>query len=247
MKDDERVWTVRELLSDYVKSPSLRHIRDPYSVNRLAQEIIRRLDRSNSIWRKWNGPREVLLKSAIGCWIPVEALRDFLNEMPGPALTRTDVAERLKAFEVEEHEYPDDDLQSGCLALYEKENAEGTELPAIIGLLRDHIEREDERIRTEQRERYERSRDEERAAREQRLLSGADCGWTQLHKSSHWYCRVNGRTYRASSTKDKKRWNVHRVQSTSDEEEAPLIGTYQGRGDAMKAIKEMAYKPEPRW
>ncbi len=184
MKDDERVWTVRELLSDYVKSPSLR--------------------------------------------------------------TRTDVAERLKAFEDEEREYPNDDLQPGCLALYEKEDAEGTELPAIIGLLRDHVEREEERIRAEQRERYERSRDEDRAAREQRLLSGADCGWTQLRKSSHWYCRVNGRTYRASPTKDKK-WNVYRVQSTSDEEEAPVIGTYRGRGDAMKAIKEMAYKPEPRW
>jgi hypothetical protein len=40
MAEDERVWAVKELLFDYVKSPSLRHIRDPYSVSRLAQEIV---------------------------------------------------------------------------------------------------------------------------------------------------------------------------------------------------------------
>jgi hypothetical protein len=55
----------------------------------------------------------------------------------------TDVAQRLKAFEEEAYsEYPKEELQSGCLALYEKEKAAGTELPAIIGLLRDHVERE---------------------------------------------------------------------------------------------------------
>jgi hypothetical protein len=35
MREDERVWAVRELLSDYVKSPSLRHIRDPHSLIKL--------------------------------------------------------------------------------------------------------------------------------------------------------------------------------------------------------------------
>ncbi len=246
MKEDDRVWVVRQLVSDHVKSPSLKHIRDPYAVGRLAQEIVRRLDRDNSLWRKWNGPRETLLKSALGCWIPVEGLRDFLNAMPGPTLTRTDVAERFKALEEEESEYLNDDLKKGCLALYEREKAESTELPAIIGRLREHVEEEEERLRAEQRERYEQSREEDRIAREQRLLSGADCGWTQLKKSPHWYCRVNGRTYRASPTKD-KRWNLHRTQSTSDEEDAPLIGTYRGRGEATKAIREMAYRPEPRW
>lgn len=83
MREDERVWLVKDLLFEYVKSPSLRHIRDPHSVIRLAQEIVRRLDRNNSIWSKWNGQREVLLKSALPCWIPIEDLRDFLNRMPG--------------------------------------------------------------------------------------------------------------------------------------------------------------------
>jgi len=34
--DDERVGIVRELVMAYVRSPSIKHIRDPYSVDRLA-------------------------------------------------------------------------------------------------------------------------------------------------------------------------------------------------------------------
>jgi hypothetical protein len=226
MREDERIWAVKELLFDYVKSPSLRHIRDPHSVSRLAQQIVRRIDQGNSIWRKWDGQREVLLKSALGCWIPVDDLRDFLSHMPGPLLTRTDVAERLKAFEEEESQYPDEELQAGCLTLYGKEKAEGTELPAIIGLLWDHLDREDERIRLERQESYQQAREQDRIAREERLLSGADCNWTQLQKSLHWYCRANGRTYRLSPTKDKM-WNLHRVNSVADDEEGVVIGKYR--------------------
>ncbi|OBQ65278.1 hypothetical protein [Mesorhizobium loti] len=247
MREDERISIVKELLFAYVKSPSLRHIRDPYSVIRLAQEIVRRIDRGNSIWRKWDGQREVLLKSALGCWIPVEALRDFINEMPGPQVTATDVGQRLRAFEDEEYfSYPKEELRPGCLALYERERAEGTELPAIIGLLRDHVEQEEERLRVEQQQRYQRWREEDRMAREQRLLSGADCKWTQLQKSPHWFCRANGRTYRLSPTKDKM-WNLYRVSSVTEEDERALIGKYRGRGDATKVVSQMAYQPEPRW
>jgi hypothetical protein len=247
MREDERIWAVKEVLFDYVKSPSLRHIRDPHSVIKLAQEIVKKIDRANSIWRKWDGQREVLLKSALGCWIPIEDLRDFLNEMPGPVLTATDVSQRLRSFEDEEYySYPKDEFQKGCLAVYIKEKAEGTELPAIIGLLRDHVEREEERLRVEQQERYQRLREEERIAREQRLLSGADCKWTQLPKSPHWYCRTNGRTYRLSPTKDKM-WNLFRVTSLEETEKGGLIGKYQRRGDATKVVAQMAFQPESRW
>ena len=176
----------------------------------------------------------------------MEDLRKFLNSMPGPQLTTTDVAQRLKAFEGEEHSYPKEELQQGCLALYEKEKAEGTEMFAIIGLLRDHLDSEEERLHTEQQERYQQWREEDRIAREQRLLSGADCPWTQLQKSRHWYCRANGRTYRLSP-RDDKMWDLYRVNSIADDEEGALIGKYRARGDASKAVKEMAYKPEPRW
>lgn len=114
MNDDERIWAVKELLFDYVKSPSLRHIRDPHSVVKLAQDIVRRIDRGNSSWRKWDGQREVLLKSAVGCWIPIEDMRDFLNCMPGSPLTTTDVAQRQKAFEDEDcYSYPKEEFQPG--------------------------------------------------------------------------------------------------------------------------------------
>ena len=173
-------------------------------------------------------------------------LQAFLNQMVGPHLTITDVSQRYKAFEEEEHGYAKEELQSGCLEIYEREKAEGTELPAIIQLLRDHVELEEERLWNEQNERYRKSREEDRIAKEQRLLSGADCKWTQLQKSAHWYCRSNGRTYRLSPSSD-KRWELFRVQSVSDAEKAPLIGRYQNRGDATKVIAKMAYEPEPKW
>lgn len=247
MREDERIWAVQDLLSNYVKSPSLRHIRDPHALSKLAREIVRYIDQSNDIWRKWDGQRELLLKSAVGCWIPVEDMQAFLNRMPGPALTTTDVTWRLKAFEDEDYfTYPKEELQAGCLALYQKEKAQGTELPAIVGLLRDHVEVEEERLRAEQEEQYQRWREQDRIAREQRLLSGADCGWTQLRKSSAWYCRKNGRTWRLAPTKDKM-WDLHRVEAMCDDEEGGFIGTYQRRGDATKAVKQIAYQPEPRW
>lgn len=244
MKEDKRVWMVRQILIEYVKSPSLRHIRDPNSLNKLARDIVKAIDRNNEIWRKWDGQREVLLKSALGCWIPIADLRDILNLMPGPQLTKTDVEQRLRAFEDEEYySYPKQELQPGCLALYEKEKAEGTELPAIMGLLRYYVESEEERLRIEQEERYARHREEERLAKEQRLFSGADCKWTQLKGSKCWYCRTNGRTYRLSPT-DGKLLQLDRVQTVSDDEEGELLGRYQWRRNATKVVAQIAYQPE---
>jgi hypothetical protein len=76
-------------------------------------------------------------------------------------------------------------LQAGCLAIYEKEKAQGTDLPAFLGLLSDYCHEGWQRLYAERQERDQRRREEERIAREQRLLSGADCKWTQLQKSPH--------------------------------------------------------------
>lgn len=91
-----------------------------------------------------------------------------------------------------------------------------------------------------------RAREEERNRQEQRLLSGADCKWTQFGKSRYWYCRANARTFRLSPTKDKM-WHLHRVKSVSDDDEGDLVGKYRRRGDASKVVNEMAYQPESRW
>ena len=73
----------------------------------------------------------------------LEDMRDFLNRMPGPPLTITDVIQHLKVFDEEKHSrYPNEQLQPGCSALHEREKADGTELSAIVGLLRDFIEQE---------------------------------------------------------------------------------------------------------
>src|SRR5207237_4681379 len=118
------IWAVKDLLFDYVRSPSLRHIRDPHSLSKLAAEIVKRVDRGNSVWKKWDGQRELLIKSALRCWIPVEDMRDFLNALAGPRLTGTDVEQRMKALQEEQpYEFANDDLQAGCLALYQREKA----------------------------------------------------------------------------------------------------------------------------
>ena len=245
MVRDDRISAVSYLLQEYVRSPSLRHLRDPYSIEKLARDIIKRIERGNVIWTKWTDHREHVLKSAIACWVPTDDLLTFLNAMPGPQLTRTDVEQRLRAFEEERHTYADEELKGGCLALYEKEKADGTALPAIIGALREYIENEEARMYQEREQHRQERLGREREEREQRLYSGADCKWTQLRKSPHLFCRMNGRTYRLSPSPD-KRWNLYRVNTVSAEEKGTLLGTYQGRGDATKAVAVVAYQAEPR-
>jgi hypothetical protein len=114
--------------------------------------------------------------SLIGC-LPSAYLNNTLNRLPGPALTHTDVAQRLRAFcEEPWAEYPNEDLKGGCLARYEIEKTQGTELPAIIGALREYIELEEDRLSRERDETYRRNREAERLRLEEKVLSGADSG-----------------------------------------------------------------------
>jgi hypothetical protein len=56
---DQRTATVHSLLADYVRSPSLRHIREPRSLAKLALEIVTKLDHDSAVWRKWQGTGSV--------------------------------------------------------------------------------------------------------------------------------------------------------------------------------------------
>jgi hypothetical protein len=242
--NSDRQNAVASLLFDYVKSPSLRHLRDPHSLHKLARDIVNAVDRTGSVWGKWEAERDELAKAAAPCWIPMEDLRASLNNLPGPPLTKTDVEQRLRAIWEEPYtSYPNEDLKDGCLTLYLAEKVQGTEMRAIIGMLQEHLEREDERLRREQDERYRKLKEEERAKLEQRFLSGADCGWTPIGSSTSLYCRRNGRTFRIVQGKD-RRWMLFRVETIEDEGE--LLGVYQGRGDANKALKTIAYANERR-
>lgn len=181
MFDHERLYAVRRLIFDYVRSPSLRHLRDPHSINEFAERIVKAIDREQSVWRKWEGEREELIRAAALCWVPQEDLREFLNSLPGPRLTATDVAQRLRAIHAEPYgAYPDEDLREGCLALYAREVEVGTEFPAIIGALQEYVEAETERQRLARETAWRRRVQEEREALEQRFLAGADCKWNRL-------------------------------------------------------------------
>jgi len=240
--DDDRRSAVAATLFDFLKSPSLRHLRDPHSVRKLAREIVGVLDSAGSVWKKWDGKREEVAKAAALCWIPLEDLQAFLNTLPGPLLTKTDVEQRLRAIWEEPYmSYPNDDVKDSCLALYQLEKEQGTEMRAIIGALQEHVERQEERLRRERDENWRRVKEEQRIALERRFLSGADCGWTAIGKSHVLYCRRNGRAFRIVQGKD-KRWALYRIKNTEDD--GHQLGTYRGRGDANKALEEIAYAPE---
>ncbi len=245
LREDADLSGIKKLLIEYVKSPSLRHIRDPYSLDKLTRKILRTLKDDESIWKKWGVARETVLKTAAHCWIPINDLRNYLNELPGPALTETDVIQRLRSYYEEPFvSYPNESLETGCLAIYEKEKADGTELRAIIGALQDYVDQEEQRIRGEHREACRIHAEQERGALEQRFLSGADSKWTPVHGSKDLYCRINARSYRLSRTVD-KRWNLYRIESI-EEQPRNLIGEYQHRRDITKALAQVAYQPEPK-
>lgn len=246
MDSNDQVRAVKELLFNHVCTPYQRHIRDGWAIHLLANEIVEKLRQRDGVWRKWTEQRETLVKSATDCWIPIEDLQEYLNGMPGPQLTRMDVAQRLRAFQEDEYgSRPNEGVKSGCRLIFEKEKAEGTELPAIIGAIQEWVEQEEIRQMRESQAERQRQIEAEKLALEQRLLSGADCKWTPLNKSAEVYCRTNGRTYRLSRTSEKS-MSLHRIKTLEDTE-GLLIGNYRTRGDATKVISEAAYQPEPRW
>ncbi|OYU71394.1 MAG: hypothetical protein CFE28_16190 [Alphaproteobacteria bacterium PA2] len=246
MVEDERLHAVKALVINHVSTPSLRRIRDAWAVHLLAQEILEKLDHRAGIWRKWNDQREELVKSATDCWIPIVDLQEYLNGMQGPPLTRMDVAQRLRAFQDEGHRSPpNEEMKPVCLDIFEREKAEGTELPAIIGAIQEWLDKEELRLFFASMEARRKQVEEDKIALEQRLLSGADCKWTPLDNSAEVYCRTNGRTYRLLRTGNKM-LDLHRIKNL-DDQQSLLIGTYRTRADATKVVAESAYQPEPRW
>jgi hypothetical protein len=235
---------VRSLIARYVNERPIAQIRDWFGLATLSRQVIEALEAEFSIWRKWSLPREAFAKSAVGCWIPLEDLRAFLNEMPGPSLTPTDVAQRLRAFSEEGCEEPNPDLKDACLAVYAAEKSEGTELAATIARLREFVDAEETRLIHERWDAQRREAEERRVALEQSFLAGEDCRWTPIAGSEEAYCRINGRAYRLAAKQGKTR-SLFRI-SAIDDPTPRLIGKYQNRADATKVLSEIAYQAEPR-
>ncbi len=244
---DQRNESVRQLLRDYASSPSLRHLRDPGVIERLAVRIVKRLDEVGSVWKKWIGAREQILGDALECWIPTADMLDFLNSLPGPALTTTDLEQRMRTMVDKEYiGVPDDDLRDECLEIYRAERSAGTEMPAIIGRLSEYVVQQWPRLQEARRHERERQLTEARENRERRLFSAADCPWTQVRGSKCFYCRKNGRTFRVRPLPDKT-WEMHRVDEVDDGEGGQLIGHYRSRGDASKVVSKTALEDDSRW
>jgi hypothetical protein len=53
--DNNRLYVASSKLADYVRSPSLRHMRDPHNVQKLAREIVESLDRASFIGKNGTG------------------------------------------------------------------------------------------------------------------------------------------------------------------------------------------------
>ncbi len=244
MPDDPRSTEIVRLLLDHVRSPSLAHIRQPEQIQRLALAILRNVDGPTSPWRKWSLPRETVARAALPCWLPERHLCEELNQLPGPPLTIVDVVQRMEAMREEDcySAWPDDDLKAGCLVLYERERKAGTELLAIIGAMRAWIDAEEERLRGE-REATRRARVEaDRIASQNRLLSGADCPWTQTAGIGTWHSRRNGRLYRLVQL-DSRLWVLSRIAAMADKRGIE-IGRYESRKVASKMLADIAYQPD---
>ena len=243
--DDERISLVARMISEHVASPSLRHIRDPAIIGRLAREIVEATQRSGVLWIKWTGPRETVIKAAATVWLPIDDLVSFLNSLPGPRLTRTDVEQRLRAIWEEPYaSYPNSAVTDVCRARYAAESAAGTEFIAIVGALAELVEHEEERLCQEREEQCRQAREAERARSLGRFNAGADIGWTSLGQPGVVFSRRNGRLFRGEQGAD-RRWRLSRVADTADA--GKLIGTYLTRRDMTKAVEKIAYEPEPRW
>lgn len=117
-------------------------------------------------------------------------------------------------------------------------------MPAIIGALQEHIELEEERLSREREEARIRHLAEERLRAQQRFMAGADYGWTKLEGLDGFFCRRNGRKFKAMQGND-KRWSLCRVNGPEDK--GAIVDTYQGRRDTNKVLEKIAYGPEPQW
>ncbi|CAM8663826.1 hypothetical protein MCEREM30_03407 [Paracoccaceae bacterium] len=242
---EDRIYTVRRIIADYVRSPSLRHMRDFQNLEKVSKEIVTALDRDYGIWRKWDGTKDQVAKLSLGSWVPISDLAEFLNTLPGPKLSKTDVKQRILALEEEESMYPQDDFRDECEALYRKEAGEGTDLIATLMAIRRLLEDLHSQRYADQRRKQKEARELVKLESEQRLLSGADCPWTSLGTNKTAYCRVNGRTYRLLLQAD-KRVELTRVRNVDDAEAGVSLGLYRDRGTVTAAVKKMAFEVEPR-
>lgn len=241
----DRYGAVRRLIWRYVQSPSLRHLRDTRSIQEITTEIVELFERRRPSWRKWSGDRDELAEIASNVWVPVEDLRAYLNDMPGPELTAMDVEERLNTLR--DGDRPEEARET-CERIYAEEKAKGTELPAVLRFLAGYVISHDlgtyDRVRRAERE----AREAAHKAKQDRFHSGVDCGWTMFGelyahpKPPDRFCRVNGRMYRHAKV-EHGHFRLYRIATFEDRPGVP-VGTYSDKKAIDAALETIAYAPD---
>jgi len=176
MTNDERASHIRRLLWEQAH-PTLRRM-DHDRITKLAEQILQ-VATSCGLWSKWTPDREAIAERAADVWVPMGELRDSLNDLPGPQLTKVDVEQRIRALREQPYRnYPTPELEAEAYVVFAEEKARGTEFIAILGYLEDWQLGSEERLRQKaEKERRERVAREKQHA-ETRLRNGADCPWT---------------------------------------------------------------------
>jgi hypothetical protein len=249
MTEDERVHEIVRILYQYSARPPLKFPTEAEIPN-LAKKILKAARGPTSLWTKWGKDREEVVARAADIWVPLEDLRDALNELPGERLTQVDVEQRIKALRHDHGGYsswPDEELKAGSFAAFAEEKANGTEFIAILGWLEEWTWGAGESLRRKREEERRKRIEQDKQNAEARLRSGADCPWTALADLAEFYCRKNARLFRlkvldAGGSPLSPRFEVLEVKSFEDKR-GVSIGRYRTRTDASKAILEVAYKP----
>ncbi len=246
MAEDERLHDVVRLLSRYSARPPLKFPNDA-EIPAIAKQILKAIDGPRSLWKKWSAEREELANRAAEVWVPLDDLRDVLNRLPGEPLTPVDVEQRLYSLRHEDGGWrhaPDQELKDESFAAYAEEKAKGTEFIAILGWLQEWTWGEEARLQHKREEERRQRVEQNKCKAEARLRSGADCPWTIAADSPDLHCSKNGRLFRLKPLEKSESplapsVEVFEVKSFEDKR-GVSIGRYRTRGDASKAVLEVA-------
>jgi hypothetical protein len=245
MTYDDRASDIRALLWEHAH-PALRSM-DRDRIAKLAEQIMR-IATDRGLWTKWGSNREEIAERAANLWIPLDDLREALNALPGPALTRVDVEQRIRDFREKQYgSYPKAEIEAETLAAFAEEKARGTEFIAVLGYLEEWYWGAEERLRQKRdKDRREQIAKEKQIA-EARLRNGADCPWTAATGVTDLHCCKNGRLYRLralqTTNKFEPAFEVLRVDHLEARRGRP-VGRYRTRSDASKAVAHVAWQED---
>lgn len=244
MVDNSRIELVCQMITNYVRNPSIREVRSGYHIRKIASDIVESLDDTGRLWQKWHACREKLIHKAAIVFVPDEDLLTVLNQTYGGKLTLVDVTQKLRDIRDGNGYYigPDEYFKEACLAEYVKQKDAGTEFIAILGYLEEWLDETSKNYFALQQLQHRQRVEDQKKASEMRLLSGADCPWTDVKPFTGSHCRKNGRLYRLVK-KDNKLFEASRVKEL-DDKRGVIIGIYKTKSDATRAISEIAYKDE---